>query len=246
MDKDTFTLNNQTYSNNNNILLGIITELQQISNSSHENLTIKRISDVIIKMNFIINENKKNHESIMNQFTLLQNQINQLSKKLNVNNINNQQELKGIKNGFNWRYVGQVVNGLREGKGIEYYNDGDRYEGDFRNGKREGKGIYYWNDGNRYEGDYRNDKLEGKGIYYHNNGERYEGDYKNSKRDGKGIYYFNNGDRYEGDFRNDKREGKGIYYYNNGDREMGDYSNNYPIGRHALLTRNGEVKTVNH
>ena len=66
MDKDTFTLNNQTYSNNNNILLGIITELQQISNSSHENLTIKRISDVIIKMNFIINENKKNMGLIMN------------------------------------------------------------------------------------------------------------------------------------------------------------------------------------
>ena len=85
MDKDTFTLNNQTYSNNNNILLGIINELQQISNSSHENLTIKRISDVIIKMNFIINENKKNHESIMNQFTKLENQISQLSQKLNVN-----------------------------------------------------------------------------------------------------------------------------------------------------------------
>ena len=60
MDKDTFTLNNQTYSNNNNILLGIINELNQNINSSHENLTIKRISDVIIKMNFIINENKKN------------------------------------------------------------------------------------------------------------------------------------------------------------------------------------------
>ena len=54
MDKDTFTLNNQTYSSNNNILLGIINELQQISNSSQENLTIKRISDIIIKMNFII------------------------------------------------------------------------------------------------------------------------------------------------------------------------------------------------
>ena len=27
MDKDTFTLNNQTYSNNNNILLGIINDL---------------------------------------------------------------------------------------------------------------------------------------------------------------------------------------------------------------------------
>ena len=75
MDKDTFTLNNQTYSNNNNILLGIINELQQISNSIHENLTIKRIIDVIIKMNFIINKNRKNHESIVNQFALLQNQI---------------------------------------------------------------------------------------------------------------------------------------------------------------------------
>ena len=64
MDKDTFTLNNQTYSDINNILLGIINELHQIANSSHENLTIKRISDIIIKMNFIINENKKNHESI--------------------------------------------------------------------------------------------------------------------------------------------------------------------------------------
>ena len=76
MDKDTFTLNNQTYSNNNNILLGIINELQQISNSSHENLTIKRISDVIIKMNFI-----------MNQFIKLEEQIQQFSKKFDVNSF---------------------------------------------------------------------------------------------------------------------------------------------------------------
>ena len=102
-------------------------------------------------MNFIINENRKNHESIVNQFALLQNQIQQLSKKFDINNTNNQQELKGIKNGFNWRYVGQVVNGLREGKGICYWEDGDRYEGDYRNDKREGKGIYYYHDGDIYE-----------------------------------------------------------------------------------------------
>ena len=126
MDKDTFTLNNQTYSNNNNILLGIISELHQIANSSHENLTIKRISDIIIKMNFIINENKKTRELIMNQFTLLQNKFEQLSKKFDINNINNQQEIKFD----NSRYVGQVVNGLAEGKGIKYYNNGNRYEGE--------------------------------------------------------------------------------------------------------------------
>jgi len=170
MDKDIFTLNNKTYSNNNNILNGIINELQQIVNSSHEDLTIKRISDVIIKMNFIINENKKNHESIINQFTILQNKFDQLNQKMNINNINNQKELKGINDGHNWRYVGQVVNGLREGKGICYWDVGDRYEGDFRNDKAEGKGIYYWNiepfKGDIYEGDCRNDKQEGKGIYY--------------------------------------------------------------------------------
>ena len=223
MDKDTVTLNNQTYSNNNNILLGIINELQQISNSSHENLTIKRISDVIIKMNFIINENRKNMGLIMNQFTKLENQISLLSQKLNINNINNQQELK-CENG---RYVGQVVNGLREGKGIYYVFNGDRYEGNFRNGKREGKGIEYYHNGDRYEGDFRNDKKEGKGIMYYSNGDFY-------------------GDRYEGDWRNDKKEGKGIYYYHNGDREMGDYYNDKEIGKHVMLTRNGEVKTYNY
>ena len=28
----------------------------------------------------------------------------------------------------------------------------------------EGKGIYYYNNGERYEGDWKNDKREGKGI----------------------------------------------------------------------------------
>ena len=150
MNQNAFALNNQTYANNNNILLGIINELQQIIKYSKEDLTIKRVSDIIIKMNFFFNEYKKDHESFMNLFALqqnqlasLQNQLNQLNQNLKINNINNQQELKGE----NWRYVGQVVNGLREGKGIEYYNNGERYEGDYKNGKREGKGLEYYNNG---------------------------------------------------------------------------------------------------
>ena len=199
MEKDTFSFNNQIYTNNNNILSGIIIDLQQIIDSSHDNITIKRISDIITKMNFIINENKKNMELILNQFTELKDKLDQLNKKLN---INSHQEFKYDIG----RYVGQVVNGIPEGKGIMYYNSGNKYEGDFRNGKREGKGIYYYNDGDRYEGDFKNGKKEGKGIYYYN---------KESFK----------GDRYEGDFRNNQREGKGIYYYHNGDREMGDYYN---------------------
>ena len=39
------------------------------------------------------------------------------------------------------RYEGEVKNGIPEGKGIEYFNNGNRYEGDFKNGKKERKGI---------------------------------------------------------------------------------------------------------
>ena len=194
MDKDTFILNNQTYSNNNHILLGIINEFHQISNSSHENLTIKRISDIIIKMNFIINENKKTRELIMNQFSKLENQIQQLNQNLQINNMNNHQELKGIKNGFNWRYVGQAINGLREGKGTCYWEDGERYEGDYRHDNKEGKGIYYHNNGDRYDGYWRNDKREGKGIMYYNDGDRSMGDYHDGKAIGKHVSLTRNGE----------------------------------------------------
>ena len=57
MYQNNFAINNKAYENNNNILLGIINELQQIINSSHEDLTIKAISDIIIKINFFFNNN---------------------------------------------------------------------------------------------------------------------------------------------------------------------------------------------
>ena len=52
-------LNNKIYSNNNNLLLGIVNDLQQIINNTHDNLIIKTIGNIINKMNFIINDNKK-------------------------------------------------------------------------------------------------------------------------------------------------------------------------------------------
>ena len=214
---------NRIYSNNNNLLFGVINDLKQINNITQDNLVIKRIGDIINKMNFIINENKKNTELIINHISLLQNQMKQMNKKFDVLKFNNNQiiikEIK-YKNGL---YVGQVVNGLPEGKGIYYYNNGDKYEGDWRNDKFEGKGIYFWNNGNRYEGSYRN------GL-----------------KEGKGIFYYNNGNRYEGDWRNDKYEGKGIFYYNNGDRSMGDFYNDNPIGKHVMLAKNGVVKILNN
>ena len=47
----------------------------------------------------------------------------------------------------------------------------DRYEGDWRNCKREGKGIVYYNNGDREMGDYYNDKQIGKHVILKKNGE---------------------------------------------------------------------------
>ena len=76
-------------------------------------------------MNYIINENK----------------LNKIFDKLNINNINNKIEKKYP----TIKYVGQTVNGLREGKGIFFLNNGDRYGGDWKNYKYEGRGVYYYN-----------------------------------------------------------------------------------------------------
>ena len=172
-------MNNKIYSNNNNLLLGIINDLQQIINNINDNLIIKRIGDIINKMNFIINDNKKNTQLIINHISSLENKMNGLNKKFDQLNINNNQLNNQIINYPNGRYVGQIINGLREGKGICYWENEDRYEGDYKNDKREGKGIYYYNSGNRYEGDWRNNKKDGKGIMFYNNGEKEEGNWKN-------------------------------------------------------------------
>ena len=57
-----FNLNNKIYSNNNNLLLEIINDLNQLKNYYKDNLSIKILGNVINKINYIINENKKNLE----------------------------------------------------------------------------------------------------------------------------------------------------------------------------------------
>ena len=184
------------------------------------------------------NINKRNYFKLQNT-NYLKNRNEILIKELN-NIINDDKiyeySLNKFYNEKGEKYIGEFKNGLKDGKGILYYDKDNeykrqRYEGEFKNDNPEGKGIMYWNSGGRYEGDWKNGKKDGKGIEYYNDGDRYEGDWKNGKREGKGIYYFKNGNRYEGDFKNGKKEGKGIYYYKNGETKKGKWKNNKYIGK---------------
>ena len=93
MERNLLDLNNKIYTSNNNILFNIIQELQQTINESKENKTIQRLSEIIIKMNNIINENKKNTELIRNDISKLYKQMNKQFNELKINNniLNNQE-----------------------------------------------------------------------------------------------------------------------------------------------------------
>ena len=236
---DIFGLSDKIYSNNNNLLLEIVNDLNSIMNFSKEKIIVNILGNAIIKIKNIIKENKKNTKLIRNDISKLYSEFNTIKKKNDITKKpeNKNKEVRYI----NGRYVGQLVNELREGKGVYYFNNGDKYEGEWKKNNVDGKGIYYYDTGDIYKGEWKNNTEDGKGIYYYKNGDIFKGNYKNGKREGKGIFYYYEGNKFEGEWKNDKKEGNGVIYYRNGDRQIGDYCNDKPIGNHAVLTKNGEV-----
>ena len=86
MEQNMINLNNKIYLNNNNILLELIKNLNQVINNSTNDANIRILGDVINKINYIINENKKNVELLRNDISSLLNQMNKRFDKLEINN----------------------------------------------------------------------------------------------------------------------------------------------------------------
>lgn len=51
-------------------------------------------------------------------------------------------------------YRGELIDRVREGKGVIVYNSGRVYEGEWSEDKRHGKGFEKFTNGNTYEGEY--------------------------------------------------------------------------------------------
>ena len=104
------------------------------------------------------------------------------------------------------KFEGEYLNELKNGKGIEYYqnNNKPKFKGEYLNGEKNGKGIEYYENNNKpkFEGEYLNGKRwngkeydeDGNIIYELKNGNGYikefyskgkllfEGEYKNGKK----------------------------------------------------------------
>ena len=84
------------------------------------------------------------------------------------------------------KYEGEIENGKPNGNGIWTQMDGATYVGQFVNGLREGVGTFTWSSqgpesGSVYEGEYKNNRRNGKGKRTYRDGSILEGDWKDNE-----------------------------------------------------------------
>tara|TARA_A100001388_G_scaffold49156_1_gene32777 strand:+ start:531 stop:1394 length:864 start_codon:yes stop_codon:yes gene_type:complete len=159
-------------------------------------------------------------------------------------------------------------------KTINYAND-DQYLGEIKNGLRNGKGKMTYSNGNIYSGDWIDDVFHGKGTYLNPNGQSISGDWENGYLirgqiiffkgvmgeekyigevvysffgypvpHGMGAYFYMNGDKYVGEFVDYKREGKGTFTWANGDSYCGFWQDDEYHGN-GILNKDGVIKEGN-
>jgi len=163
--------------------------------------------------------------------------------EININeNAIPQKELQRLDFGKGY-YLGQVINGKKEGIGAYFFNDGNKFEGEFKNNTINGSGIYFWSNDRYFAGTWVNGKRTGYGIEVYPNGtyaiqywdnevltqapqpnnpQRYNtsagyyiGDMKDGKPHGRGKFYWNSGASFEGTWNNNVIQGSGILRFAN-------------------------------
>lgn len=114
-------------------------------------------------------------------------------------------------------YEGDLVYGVRHGRGTMIFKSGNVYKGDWRDGNMHGLGEFTFNTtGDHYVGEMTNGKIGGYGRMKFHSGHIFEGYYVDGKRNGRGSLTCSDGRRFEGEWINDKLSGMGILWYNDG------------------------------
>ncbi|EAS03533.2 MORN motif protein (macronuclear) [Tetrahymena thermophila SB210] len=121
-------------------------------------------------------------------------------------------------------YIGDWVNFMREGNGIEYSKkDQTYYEGQWKSNLKHGNGRLVCRNDIVYEGQFEGNKKQGYGVLYQFGGKRYEGQWSNDLPNGNGIQYYPNGDIFEGEFQNGVKQGSGTFKYFDGSTLSGSW-----------------------
>lgn len=46
------------------------------------------------------------------------------------------------------------MSSMKNGKGADFFNNGDTFVGNYKDGKPHGKGIYTWTNGSQFDGEF--------------------------------------------------------------------------------------------
>ncbi len=93
-------------------------------------------------------------------------------------------------------YVGDLVQGLFEGRGRLELRSGEFFDGEWLAGRMHGRGIHLDPAGNRYEGAFVDGRPEGEGRLMLRSGEIFEGEFRAGIRHGQGTTILPGGTRY--------------------------------------------------
>jgi hypothetical protein len=148
---------------------------------------------------------------------------------------------------MNWgdrgMYIGEWVEGIKEGYGKEIYPPVSsvngvlrghvykrEYEGTFHDGVPHGYGKYIHEDGTEYVGEWDSNKRHGYGKTRYLDGRWYEGQWSRDERHGYGVYSWSPSVKYEGDWVLSKMQGYGTRTWQSGIAYEGEFRNDNPHG----------------
>lgn len=142
-------------------------------------------------------------------------------------------------------YRGTLEEGLLQGKGEEYDEDGLlTYAGNFVDGLHSGNGSLYEAGVLVYEGQFSNGEINGMGVAYTDGVICYQGAFVEGVYEGSGTAYYPSGAKaYTGSFSAGLYEGEGTEYHENGKvRYKGTFSEGVYSGEGTEYGENGQLR----
>ena len=171
--------------------------------------SIKNLKIVIDKFKFKVKVMKEVLDKMANILDIYYKINNDIARNYNINKRNYIKliNLNCLKDNNN-KIIKDLTNAINSDKIYEYsiaqfYNDyGQKYIGEIKNGIKEGKGVLYFNkkdnrEFKRYEGEFKDDTFNGNGLFFRNNDSIYIPKFQDGINEKKKIDINNTNDNNE-------------------------------------------------
>ena len=234
-------LNNNLKSEELNRFISYDKDNQNENENEEEGVIRRNSNEIVLKtLKQILEENSDNprlKEIIYNNSAkkitrLFIMKMNQQNLNLNNNSPSKLNKIANKKKDKNYTFISDnsVSDFIKDGFGIQRWQDGSKFVGYFKNCKSHGLGRFVDDENNYLLGNFTDDHLEGFGLYSNVNGTNYIGQWSHDCQDGIGIEHWKDGSFYSGEFSSGKKNGIGYYIWSDGSEYKGEWKNNYLKG----------------